>query len=209
MNGYEIIRLIGRGAYGDALLCRQISNKSLCVVKQIRIDTAKAAASGGGGAKPDIKQVRTDSLGCGWFGLTSCGLRYQLANEVEVLVKCGTTGHPNVIRYRTSFIHTGASGTGGTGSGGSGSGTELCIVMDWYDGGDLQHKIKARTHHFQESDILDYFVQLCFGLKHIHDHKVLHRDVKASNIFIDRTSTGIEILKIGSVALLPIEMICC
>jgi len=28
------------------------------------------------------------------------------------------------------------------------------------------------------------FVQLCLALKHVHDRKVLHRDLKSQNIFL-------------------------
>ena len=31
-----------------------------------------------------------------------------------------------------------------------------------------------------------YFVQLCLGLKHIHDRNVMHRDIKSNNVFISR-----------------------
>ena len=32
--------------------------------------------------------------------------------------------------------------------------------------------------------MLDYFVQLCLAMKHVHDRKVLHRDIKSQNIFL-------------------------
>lgn len=33
---------------------------------------------------------------------------------------------------------------------------------------------------------MDYFVQVCLALKHIHDRKVLHRDIKSQNIFLTK-----------------------
>lgn len=32
--------------------------------------------------------------------------------------------------------------------------------------------------------ILDYFVQICLALKHIHDRMILHRDIKTQVSFI-------------------------
>ena len=29
-----------------------------------------------------------------------------------------------------------------------------------------------------------YFTQICLGLKHCHDNKILHRDIKSPNIFL-------------------------
>lgn len=40
----------------------------------------------------------------------------------------------------------------------------------------------------RESQILDWFVQICLALKYVHDRKILHRDLKTQNIFL--TSKG-------------------
>jgi NIMA (never in mitosis gene a)-related kinase len=61
--------------------------------------------------------------------------------------------------------------------------------MDFADGGDLQGKIKGnRGKFFTESQILDWFTQICLGLKHVHDRKILHRDIKAQNVFLTSTN---------------------
>ena len=66
--------------------------------------------------------------------------------------------------------------------------------MDYADNGDLQDKIKAQKgKYFTESQILDWFTQLCLAIKHIHDRKILHRDLKTQNIFV--TKNGI--VKLG------------
>jgi NIMA (never in mitosis gene a)-related kinase len=52
--------------------------------------------------------------------------------------------------------------------------------MDYCDGGDLHSRIKAqRGILFNEDQILDWFVQITLALKHVHDRKVLHRDIKS------------------------------
>ncbi|KAH0793665.1 serine/threonine-protein kinase Nek1-like [Histomonas meleagridis] len=86
--------------------------------------------------------------------------------------------HPNIVAYRGSFMYKNV----------------LHIVMDYADGGDLFEQIqKAGTKHFDENQILDWFVQICLAMKHIHDRKILHRDIKCQNIFL--TKAGI--IKIG------------
>ena len=73
--------------------------------------------------------------------------------------------HPNIIRFREVYK---------TRKG------KLCIVMDYADGGDLTAAIKGqRGRFFPEEKIVDWFVQMCLAIKHVHDRKVLHRDIKA------------------------------
>ena len=68
--------------------------------------------------------------------------------------------------------------------------------MDYADGGDLQGHIKAQREkggYLEESTILNWFTQICLAMKHCHDRKILHRDLKAQNIFL--TTNGI--IKLG------------
>ena len=59
----------------------------------------------------------------------------------------------------------------------------LCIVMDYCDGGDLYNKIRSmRGVAISEDQILDWFVQITLALKHVHDRKILHRDLKSQVI---------------------------
>ena len=65
----------------------------------------------------------------------------------------------------------------------------LCIVMEFADGGDLMriiHKnIKTRTR-IKEKDIWMALIDMTRGLKSLHDKKILHRDLKAANVFISK-----------------------
>ena len=60
------------------------------------------------------------------------------------------------------------------------------IIMEYADDGDLNQKIKNKKTFFQEDIILYYFIQICLGLKYIHEHKIIHRDLKTQNIFITK-----------------------
>lgn len=46
---------------------------------------------------------------------------------------------------------------------------------------------------FSEDLILNWFTQICLAIKHIHDRKIVHRDLKSQNIFL--TQQGI--VKLG------------
>ena len=81
--------------------------------------------------------------------------------------------HPNIINFHESY--TTING-------------KLCIVMDYADGGDISTKIRdAKGKYFTETQILDWFTQLCLAIKHVHDRKVLHRDIKGQNVFLTKS----------------------
>jgi NIMA (never in mitosis gene a)-related kinase len=66
---------------------------------------------------------------------------------------------------------------------------KLCIVMEYIDGGDLNLKVAERTlknDYIIEEQILNWFTQVCLALKHCHDRKIIHRDLKTKNIFITK-----------------------
>uniref|UniRef100_A0A8C3Q5W8 non-specific serine/threonine protein kinase n=1 Tax=Geospiza parvula TaxID=87175 RepID=A0A8C3Q5W8_GEOPR len=67
--------------------------------------------------------------------------------------------------------------------------------MEYCDGGDLMKRINMQHGVlFDEDQILSWFVQISLGLKHIHDKKILHRDVKAQNIFLSNNG---KVAKLG------------
>uniref|UniRef100_A0A672I4B7 non-specific serine/threonine protein kinase n=1 Tax=Salarias fasciatus TaxID=181472 RepID=A0A672I4B7_SALFA len=97
--------------------------------------------------------------------------RRESTKEVAVLANMS---HPNIVQYKESFEEAGC----------------LYIVMDYCEGGDLFRKINSQEGVlFQEEQILDWFVQICLALKHVHDRKILHRDIKSQNIFLTRDGT--------------------
>lgn len=59
--------------------------------------------------------------------------------------------------------------------------------MEFADGGDLTKKVKDQGgKYFSEVQILDWFTQLCLAIKHVHDRKIIHRDLKCQNIFLTK-----------------------
>jgi serine/threonine protein kinase len=100
-------------------------------------------------------------------------------NESKILQKLD---HQNIIKFIEVFIEKKSQ-------------TTLNIVTEYADDGDLSQKINSqpKKNLFPENLILDYFTQICLALKHIHDKKIIHRDLKSQNIFL--TKKGL--IKIG------------
>ena len=60
--------------------------------------------------------------------------------------------------------------------------------MEYCEGGDLYQKIKNnKGKTFAETQIMEWFVQMCLALYYLHDKKILHRDLKTQNIFLRNT----------------------
>ncbi|XP_031511727.1 serine/threonine-protein kinase Nek5 isoform X3 [Papio anubis] len=138
MDKYDVIKAIGKGAFGKAYLAKGKSDSKHCVIKEINFE------------KMPIQEKEASK------------------KEVILLAKMK---HPNIVAFFNSFQENG----------------RLFIVMEYCDGGDLMKRInRQRGVLFSEDQILGWFVQISLGLKHIHDRKILHRDIKAQNIFLSK-----------------------
>jgi serine/threonine protein kinase len=69
----------------------------------------------------------------------------------------------------------------------------MVIIMEFADGGDLHSLIKKGKAVLSERAAGLYFVQLMLAINHVHDLRMIHRDVKTANLFL--TKGGL--LKIG------------
>lgn len=86
--------------------------------------------------------------------------------------------HPNIVAFIDTFKTP----------------SHLHIVMEYAEAGDLEGLVKNRKGKLiPQKEVLHLFVQIALALKHIHDRKILHRDLKSQNIFL--TQAGI--VKLG------------
>ncbi|XP_060743977.1 serine/threonine-protein kinase Nek3 [Tachysurus vachellii] len=135
MDRYTVLKVIGEGSFGRALLVQLNTDKVKWVMKEIRLPKAEGG----------VESARAEA------------------------VLLSTMTHPNIVAFRESFEDDG----------------HLYIVMEFCSGGDLLQKIRQQNGSlFPEDVILRWFSQMCLGTKHIHDKRVLHRDLKSKNIFL-------------------------
>ena len=67
------------------------------------------------------------------------------------------------------------------------SNNDLCIVMEYANCGDLSNKIrriKQKSLDFDISTIWSYFCQISLGINYLHEHFIIHRDLKSANILL-------------------------
>jgi serine/threonine protein kinase len=96
-------------------------------------------------------------------------------NEVRILA---SIRHTNMCGYKEAFLEE--------------SSNSLCIVMEYANNGDLFQKIvdhQKKGSLFSEPEIWSIFIQMVKGLKALHDLKILHRDLKSANIFLNKDGT--------------------
>mmetsp|Transcript_134984 Transcript_134984/g.305533 ORF Transcript_134984/g.305533 Transcript_134984/m.305533 type:complete len:600 (+) Transcript_134984:80-1879(+) len=99
--------------------------------------------------------------------------------EVELLQ---TLNHPFIVEYEKTLRL---------------QGDILVIVMQYCEGGDISSCIKSMEKsrkHFTEITIMSWFVQLVQALDYMHGERVLHRDLKSSNVFLTNKAS---IVKVG------------
>lgn len=85
--------------------------------------------------------------------------------------------HPNVIRVRNFFR---ANDT-------------VYMVMDYEHGRTLQEFVQKNRPAITENFMRNVFTRLLNGLREVHAHKLLHLDIKPSNIYMRRDHTPVLI----------------
>ena len=195
MDKYRRVKLLGKGSFGSAVLVTLAKDpsKKFVVVRSRRARPRVASALGQRPGKtaaasetprPAVDRAANPDEPEPAVSLTSRSPSPSTSQKEVDISKMpkeerdaslqeakllSALHHPNIVTCLESFTERG----------------KLCIVQDYCAGGDLYQRIKAqRGAPLPETTIVDWFTEILLGLKHVHDRKVLHRDLKTQNVFV-------------------------
>ncbi|KAH8054327.1 serine/threonine kinase [Aureococcus anophagefferens] len=147
MEGFDVLKVLGSGSFGRAMLCRDRRSGEEVVVKEIKCEDAKALA--------------------------------EAKSEADLMAQ---HEHSNICRYVASFADEPSQ--------------KFYLVMEYADGGDLAGAINRRRsagRYWPEADAMSIFVMCLVAVRHCHAKRIVHRDIKAANVFL--TKAGV--VKLG------------
>ncbi|MGN0033989.1 MAG: serine/threonine-protein kinase [Candidatus Limimorpha sp.] len=109
--------------------------------------------------------------------------RQRLAEEADRLARLN---HPNIVHFINYHIDEAGS---------------IYLIMEYADGYSLEDYIKNVSGLIVEEKICSFFEPLLDAFDYAHKHKIIHKDIKPSNIIITNEGTP-KILDFGIAALL-------
>lgn len=102
----------------------------------------------------------------------------------ESIVQTKLLDHPNIVKLLTVDIID----------------NNILMVMEYIDGTDLETIIDEKNN-LDLKEALHYFRQILSALNYAHKNKIIHRDIRPSNILIDKNN-NVKITDFGTSRLL-------
>uniref|UniRef100_A0A4W6FQD4 non-specific serine/threonine protein kinase n=1 Tax=Lates calcarifer TaxID=8187 RepID=A0A4W6FQD4_LATCA len=108
--------------------------------------------------------------------------------EAEYNILRSLSNHPNVVKFYGMFYKSDNL-----------SGGQLWLVLELCNGGSVTELIKGllmRGQRLQEPVISYILYSALLGLQHLHNNRIIHRDVKGNNILLT-TEGGVKLVDFG------------
>jgi serine/threonine protein kinase len=167
IGGYRVIRRVAAGGFGVVYLAQTPDGLQVAIKEYL---PASLATREPGALMP---QVPPEKLSLYRLGLKS------FFEEGRSLAQIS---HPSVVSVMNFFREN----------------ETVYMVMNYLEGASLQEYIiiardQKRPKVFRESTIRSLFDEILRGLRIVHQHKMLHLDIKPANIFISNDDKAVLI----------------
>lgn len=158
IGGYRIVRKVAAGGFGVVYLALDAEGQQAAIKEYLPSSLASRAAG------ELLPQVQPEKLSLYRLGLKS------FFEEGRSLAQIS---HPSVVSVMNFFREN----------------ETVYMVMNYLEGASLQEFIVTardlkQAKVFRESSIRSLFDEILRGLRIVHQHKMLHLDIKPANIFI-------------------------
>jgi hypothetical protein len=154
LHQYRISKILGGGGFSIVYLARNNQTGNLVVIKEY-LPMNEAT-------RPDGETV--ESLSTESYSTFTTGMK-RFFDEANALAKIN---HPNIVRVTDFFREN----------------NTVYMVMNYEDGRDLRWYIKRHDGHLSEKFIRTVFPKLLLGLRELHQHRLLHLDIKPANVYL-------------------------
>ena len=163
LNEYTIVRKIGGGGFSMVYLARDDNNQSVAIKEYL----------------PGALVLRTEGsvIVQASSNENNAIFRHGMKCFFEEGRALASIDHPNVVRVLNFFR----------------ANETVYMVMRFERGKTLQQHIQANRGAIRESFIRRVFAQLLTGLRDVHTHKLLHLDIKPSNLYVRLDGTPVLI----------------
>ena len=103
----------------------------------------------------------------------------QVVEEINLLKKFS---NPHIIRFIEAFENPGEVIESEPRESNWELNLKVILIMEYLDGGELFERVADEDFNLTESDCCLFMRQICRGVQYLHDHNIVHLDLKVIDL---------------------------